>query len=57
MYRVIIIDEDEMTRNIKLENINTGTIDDCFDDSALVSNICFNFMSIGEEYDCNGTSW
>lgn len=52
MYRVIIIDEDEMTRNIKLENINTGTIDDCFDDSALVSNICFNFMSIGEEYDC-----
>ena len=52
MYKVIIIKEDEMTRNIKLENVETGTIDECFDDSALVGNKCFDFMEIGKKYNC-----
>lgn len=52
MYKVIFIEEDEMTRNIKLENVETGTIDECFDDSALVGDNCFDFMEIGKEYNC-----
>lgn len=52
MYKVIIIEEDEMTRNIKLVNVETGTIDECFDDSALVGNECFDFIEIGKEYNC-----
>ncbi|MDF2596929.1 MAG: hypothetical protein K0R05_2797 [Anaerocolumna sp.] len=52
MYKVIFIEEDEMTRNIKLENTETGTIDECFDDSALVGDNCFDFMEIGKEYNC-----
>ena len=53
MYKVIIIEEDEMTRNIKLINVETGTIDECFDDSALVGNKRrFDFIEIGKEYNC-----
>lgn len=52
MYKVIFIEEDEMTRNIKLENVETGTIDECFDDSALVGDNCFDFMEIGNNYNC-----
>lgn len=52
MYSVISIDNDEMTRNVKLENLNTGTIDICFDDSAVVSDENFNFMSEGSAYNC-----
>ena len=52
MYKVLSIDSDEMTKNIKLENMKTGTIDICFDDSALVSDKNFDFMNVGEEYKC-----
>lgn len=52
MYQVVFLQNDGMTRNIKLENSNTGTIDDCFDDSSLVSDKCFDFMEIGGKYDC-----
>ena len=52
MHRVLSIDNDEMTRNIELENMKTGTIDICFDDSALVSDKNFDFMNAGEEYKC-----
>ena len=52
MYKVIFIEEDEITRNIKLKNANTGTIDECFDDSALVGDECFDFIEIGKEYNC-----
>lgn len=52
MYSVVSIDNDEMTRNVKLKNLNTGTIDICFDDSAVVSDENFNFMSEGSEYNC-----
>lgn len=37
MYRVISIEDYMVTRNIRLENSDTGTIDECFDDSSLVS--------------------
>lgn len=43
MYKVISINDDEMTRSVELENTTTGTIDDCFDDSALVSDKNFDF--------------
>lgn len=52
MHKLISIDEAVMTRNIELENIDTGTIDKCFDDSALISYNNFDFMKIGSTYDC-----
>ena len=52
MYKVVSIDSDEMTKNIQVENLQTGTVDICFDDSALVSDKNFDFMSEGIEYDC-----
>jgi len=41
-----------MTRVLQLKNIKTGTIEECFDDSALKSNENFEFMKIGSTYDC-----
>jgi hypothetical protein len=52
MYKVLSIDNDEMTKNIELKNTKTGTIDMCFDDSALVSDRNFDFMKVGGEYKC-----
>lgn len=51
MYKVIFIEEDEMTRNIKLVNTETGTFDECFEDLALVEDNCFDFMEIDKEYN------
>jgi len=50
VYKVIEINEAVATRTIKLQNIDSGTIDICFDDSELVSN--FNFMKAEQIYDC-----
>ncbi|MBQ5558237.1 MAG: hypothetical protein IIT46_00420 [Lachnospiraceae bacterium] len=52
MYRVVFIDRDEMTKNVQIENLKTGTVDICFDDSSLVSDENFDFMKEGNEYDC-----
>lgn len=52
MYKVISISDYEMTRNIKLENSDTGTLEECFDDSSLISDVNFDFLTIGKEYDC-----
>jgi len=52
MYKVISINDDEMTRDVELINSITGTIDKCFDDSALMSEVNFDFLHIGNEYDC-----
>ena len=53
MYKVISITEYEMTRDVVLQNLDTGEIDVCFDDSALMSDENnFDFMEIGGVYDC-----
>ena len=52
MYKVIEINEAVATRTIKLQNIDSGTIDIYFDDSELVSNININFMKAEQIYDC-----
>lgn len=52
MYRVVSIENDEMTRIVKLENLETGTIDMCFDDSAVVSDENFGFMEEERLYNC-----
>lgn len=52
MYKVISISDDAMTRNVELENSNTGTIEECFDDSALIGDTNFDFITIGKEYEC-----
>ena len=52
MYKVISIKNYEMTRDLRVVNLNTGTVDFCFDDSALVCDKNFSFMKEGNEYDC-----
>lgn len=53
MHRLLSISNDGVTRDLKLENIDTKRIDVCFDDSMTVSiNNTFEFMQIGEVYDC-----
>lgn len=49
MYKILYIENDEMTKNIELKNMKTGTIDKCFDDSAIVSDKNFDFINVGEE--------
>lgn len=52
MYEVISIKEYGATRFIKLKNMDTGTVDECFDDSALTNGKSFNFIQTGQQYDC-----
>ena len=52
MYEVIDIVDDDATRFIKLKNIDTDNIEECFDDSAVVSDNNFEFMQIGQKYEC-----
>lgn len=52
MYELISVKNDEMTRFVKLKNLDSGTIEECFDDSALVSDECFDFMKVGQKYEC-----
>lgn len=52
MYELIGVVEDDATRLIKLKDIDTGIIEECFDDSAVVSDNNFNFMQIGQQYEC-----
>lgn len=52
MYELILVEDDEMTRIVKLRNLDTGTIEECFDDSAVVSDEGFNFMKVGKRYEC-----
>lgn len=52
MYELIDIVGDNATRLIKLKNIDTGIIEECFDDSAVVSDNNFDFMQIGQKYEC-----
>lgn len=52
MYEVLSIDEYSMTRSVMLRNTITGTIDECFDDSALVGEKNFDFLTVGNVYNC-----
>lgn len=52
MYELIDIVEDDATRLIKLKNIDTGIMEECFDDSAVISDNNFDFMQIGQKYEC-----
>ena len=52
MYELIDIVENDAARLIKLKNIDTGIIEECFDDSAVVSDNNFDFMQIGQKYEC-----
>lgn len=52
MYQILSIKNYEMTRDIKIRNTNSGTIEICFDDSALISSQCFDFLKAGNEYMC-----
>ena len=52
MYKLLSVEEAVATRSLELKNLNTGTIDLCFDDSAVTSFKNFDFMEINEVYDC-----
>jgi hypothetical protein len=52
MYKLLSVEESIATRILKLINLNTSTIDLCFDDSSVTSFKNFNFMEINEVYDC-----
>lgn len=52
MYELISIDEYTATRFVQLKNLGTGVIEECFDDSAIVSEVNFEFMMIGQQYEC-----
>lgn len=52
MYKVLGIVKYDATRSVTLRDMNTSEIEECFDDSALVSQENFNFIQIGELYDC-----
>jgi hypothetical protein len=52
MHELIEIKAAAATRKLVLKNLETGTMDTCFDDSALVSFDNFYFMQIGKQYDC-----
>jgi len=53
MYKLVAVDQSVATREVVLKNQVTKKIDSCFDDSALVSSTSnFEFMKIGQEYDC-----
>ena len=52
MYELIDIVEDDATRLLRLRNVDTGVIEECFDDSAVVSDNNFDFMQLGQKYEC-----
>ena len=52
MYVLVDLIEDDATRFIRLLNTDTGIVEECFDDSAVVSENNFDFMQKGQKYDC-----
>jgi hypothetical protein len=52
MYEVVSIDQYAATRSVELRNMRTNVIDVCFDDSAVVSLENFDFLQVGQTYDC-----
>lgn len=52
MYELMEIINDDVTRFIKLKNMDSGVVEECFDDSAVVSKSNFDFMEIGHQYEC-----
>ena len=52
MFKVLKINRGIATTFIDMLNLETGTVDKCFDDSALVSYENFDFMEEGKIYDC-----
>ncbi|MBQ4518422.1 MAG: hypothetical protein II997_07550 [Clostridia bacterium] len=52
MYELIEIATTDVTRFLKLKNIESEIIEECFDDSAVVSDKNFNFMKINQRYQC-----
>ncbi|WP_411681647.1 hypothetical protein [Clostridium thailandense] len=52
MYELISVQDYDITRLVKLRNLDSGTIEECFDDSAVVSGENFDFMEVGQKYEC-----
>ena len=52
MYELLEINEDMATRFLKLKNLETGYLEECFDDSAVVGEENFDFMENNHRYEC-----
>ncbi len=51
MYKVLEMIEYDITRDIIVQNEETGTIDECFDDTDIAGDNCFEFVKQGKLYD------
>lgn len=51
MYKVLEMIEYDITRDIIVQNEETGTIDECFDDTDIAGKNCFEFVKQGKLYD------
>ncbi len=52
MYRIEIIEPAIVMSRIVLKNLETATVEICYDDSALSSFDNFSFMTVNHEYHC-----
>ena len=52
MYKLQSIEEYGTTRVLILENVDTGRQERCFDDSLLLDFNNFEFMKVGNSYQC-----
>ena len=52
MYELLVINEDMATRFLQLKNLETGELEECFDDSAVVGEENFEFMENNHRYEC-----
>lgn len=52
LYELLEINENMATRFLKLKNLETGKLEECFDDSAVVGEQNFDFMEKNHRYNC-----
>lgn len=52
MYKLLSIEKNQVTRDLLLENLGNHTHETCFDDSILLDFKNFDFMEIGQIYEC-----
>ena len=52
MFELLEINENMATRFLKLKNLETGCLEECFDDSAVVGEENFDFMENNHRYEC-----
>lgn len=52
MYKLLSVEENQVTRDLELQNMDNRVKEICFDDSVLLDFKNFDFMEVGQIYDC-----